>query len=146
MNDFVRQYAEFCGVYYPTQKIGDIRFHTGTRVYRCTKIKDHLSRAVHIFGRWVKIIYNGQPARQKKPSDKPEQRETEQQEQDVTPDERTNLSPTIIEKTPIEDMPRDTSLTNALTKRHQKQVRHRITNNINPTIKRNAPSYNGFND
>ena len=69
MNDFVRQYAEFRRVHYPTQKIGDIKFHTGTRVYRCTKIKEHLPKAVHIFGRWTKIIYNGQPARQKKSSD-----------------------------------------------------------------------------
>ena len=69
MNDFVRQYAEFRGVHYPTQEIGDIKFHTGTRVYRCTKIKEHFPKAVHIFGRWTKIIYNGQPARQKKSSD-----------------------------------------------------------------------------
>ena len=77
MNDFVRQYAEFRGVHYPTQEIGDIKFHTGTRVYRCKKIKEHFPKAVHIFGKWTKIMYNGQPARQKKPSDESEQMETE---------------------------------------------------------------------
>ena len=55
-------------------------------------------------------MYTGQPTRQKKPSAEPEQMETELEQQDVTPDEQTNLSPTIIEETPTEDMPPPTTI------------------------------------
>ena len=51
ISEFVKQYAEFRGAHYPTREIGDIKFHTGTRVYQCTRIKEHFPRAVHIFGR-----------------------------------------------------------------------------------------------
>ena len=79
-------------------------------MYQCTKIKEHFPKAVHIFGRWTKIIYNGQPARQKKPSHESEQMETEQEQQDNIPDEQTNPSQTIIEETSMEQMPPPTTI------------------------------------
>ena len=65
MDEFVRQHFDFTKVHYPTQKVDDIEYHTGTRVYWCTKVKDHLPKSVHIFRKCTGVIYNGQPARQK---------------------------------------------------------------------------------
>lgn len=64
MTKFVRQFCTVHGVHYPTQKIDDIKYRTGTRVYRVSNIKEHIPRSVHIFGRWSKVIYDGQPSRQ----------------------------------------------------------------------------------
>lgn len=65
MYEFVKQHFEFTKVDYPKQQIDGIEYRTGTRVYWCTKIKHHLPKYVHIFGRWIRVIYTGQPARQK---------------------------------------------------------------------------------
>lgn len=65
MDEFVKQHFEFTKVDYPKQQIDGTEYHTGTRVYWCTKIKHHLPKYVHIFGRWTRVIYTGQPARQR---------------------------------------------------------------------------------
>ena len=88
-DQFVKQYLQFTGVHYPTKEIGNIQYHTGTRVYRCTKIKKHHPKSVHIFGRWVKVIDNGQLARQK-PTDTIQQQEIRQIEYDTEQLETTN--------------------------------------------------------
>ena len=61
MTRYVKEYCDVHGVHYPKQHIRDITYHTGTRVYRCSNIKEHFPKAVHIFGLWVCIIYDGQP-------------------------------------------------------------------------------------
>ena len=109
MNDFVRQYAEFRGVHSPTQEIAEIKFHTGSRVYQSTKIEEHFPRAVHVFGRWTKVIYNGQLARQRQQTNDfndPEvrQMQTEQDNQEAPMPDQQQPSPTI-----------EDNLTNAIT-------------------------------
>ena len=51
MNKLIKQYDDLLGVHYPTQEIVYITDHTGTRVYLCTRIKEHFPKAVHIFER-----------------------------------------------------------------------------------------------
>ena len=53
MTRYVKEYCVVHGVHYPKQNIGDITYHTRTRVYRCSNIKEHFHKAVHIFGTWV---------------------------------------------------------------------------------------------
>ena len=63
-NSYARQHCTVHGVHYPHQKIDDIKYHTGTRVCRVSRIMDHFSKAEHIFGRWIRIIFDGQPDRE----------------------------------------------------------------------------------
>lgn len=51
MTEFVKQYCHVHEFHYPIQKIGDIKYLTGTRVYRISNIKEHFPKSVHIFGR-----------------------------------------------------------------------------------------------
>ena len=58
MDAYVKQFCTVRGVHYPFQKIDDIKYHNGTNVYRVSTITEHLPKADHIFGRWVRIIYD----------------------------------------------------------------------------------------
>lgn len=78
MDKFVKQYCHGCGVHYPTQRIADIKYRTGTRAYRVSYIRERFPKAVDIFGRWAKIIYNVQSARQKQTSNNIPQQEIRQ--------------------------------------------------------------------
>ena len=60
MTRYVKEHCEVHAVQYPKQHIRDITYHTETRLYRCSNIKEHFPKAVHIFGRWVRVIYDGQ--------------------------------------------------------------------------------------
>ena len=68
MKRYVKEYCDVHGVHYLRQCIGDITYHTGTRVYRCSNTKEHFPKAVHIFGRWVRAIYDGEPDLKWKPN------------------------------------------------------------------------------
>ena len=83
----MKQYCHVHGVHYPTQKIGDIKYHTGTRVYRVLNIREHFPKSLHIFGRWAKVIYVGQPARPRHDNDL--QQQNEQIESEIDPNETT---------------------------------------------------------
>ena len=65
MDSYVKQYCSVHRVHYPYQTIKNIKHHTATRVYRVSNITKHFPKADHIFGRWVWIIYDGQPDRRK---------------------------------------------------------------------------------
>ena len=78
MIEYVKQNCIAHGVFYPSQKKDDIKYHIGTRGYRCTNIIEHFPKADHILGRWVRIIYNGQPDRQRQPPDTTKQQEIRQ--------------------------------------------------------------------
>ena len=97
MTRYVKEYCDVHGVHYPKQHIGDITYHTGTRVYRCSNIKEHFPKAVHIFGRWVRVIYDGQPDRKRKPNNATEvdeQNESAQQNDQplhTTPESQTTV-------------------------------------------------------
>ena len=80
LDAYVKQFYTAHGVHYPFQKIDDIKYHTGTRVYRISNIKEHLPRADHIFGRWVRIIYDGQPGRKKHPQHDTDEAQSEDME------------------------------------------------------------------
>ena len=43
---------------YPTKKLGDIEYLTGTRVYRVHSIIEHIPRLIPLFGTQIKCIYN----------------------------------------------------------------------------------------
>ena len=68
MTRYVKQYCHVHGVHCPKQHIADITYHTGTRVHRCSNIKKHFQKADHIFGRWVRVTYDGQPDHKRKPN------------------------------------------------------------------------------
>ena len=51
MTEFIKQYCHVHGVRYLIQKIGDIKYHNGTRVYRVSNIRECFPKSVHIFGR-----------------------------------------------------------------------------------------------
>lgn len=70
MDKFVKQYCHGnTGILWVgSQRIADIKYRTGTRAYRVSYIRKRFPKAVDIFGRWAKIIYNVQSARQKQTS------------------------------------------------------------------------------
>ena len=115
MTQFVKQYYAVRGVHYPTQKIGDIKYHTGNRVYRVSNIREHFPNSIHIFRRWTKVIYDGQPAWLKQDSNIPQQTVQMESEPDPTkPQQQNNRpktnnvseSPQIIQETLISQMPK----------------------------------------
>ena len=59
-NEMTRHVTEYCdvhGVLYPKQYIGDITYHTGTRVHRCSNIKEHFPKAVTFLGSGPRNIW-----------------------------------------------------------------------------------------
>ena len=116
MDAYVREHCTIHGVHYPRQKIENITYQTGTRTYRVSNIIEHFQKSDHIFGRWVRIIYNGQPDRRKQPSDKIEndheqpQTRMERGNDNLTTTSEASTSkipaePTIIQETPLSQMP-----------------------------------------
>ena len=99
MTRYVREYCDVHGVHCPRQHIGGITYHTRTRVYRCSNIKEHFPKAVHIFGRWVRVVYDGQHDRKRKPnntSEVDEQNESAQHNGQLS--HTTTESLTILKK------------------------------------------------
>ena len=45
MTRYVKEYCDVHGVHCPKQNIGDIIYHTGTRVFRCSNIKKTLPKS-----------------------------------------------------------------------------------------------------
>ena len=72
MTRYLKCYCDVHGVHYPRQCIEDFIYHTRTRVYRCSNIKEHFQKGVHIFWKWTRVIYDGQPDRKQKPNKAPE--------------------------------------------------------------------------
>ena len=72
MTRYLKCYCDVHGVHYPRQYIEDFIYHTRTRVYRCSNIKEHFQKGVHIFWKWTRVIYDGQPDRKQKPNKAPE--------------------------------------------------------------------------
>ena len=44
MTRYVKEYCDVHGAHYLRQQIGDITYHTRTRVYRCSNIKEHFKK------------------------------------------------------------------------------------------------------
>lgn len=78
--------------------LDDIKYHTDTRVYWVSRIIDHFPKAEYIFGRWVRIIYDGPPDR-KTPI------ESEDDIQETETSNNPKLQKQIIVETPTEDVP-----------------------------------------
>ena len=94
-----------------TEYTGDITHHTGARVYRCPKIKEHFPKAVHILGRWVRVICDGQHDRKRKPNNATEvDEQNESAQQNDQPSHTTPESQTIIEETPESQLPIPTAI------------------------------------
>ena len=67
MTRFVKQHATVIGnPRYPLKELEDIKYFTGTRVYRVIRITQHIPRLISLFGRQIKCIYDGQPDHQSK--------------------------------------------------------------------------------
>ena len=73
----VRQNCSIHGVHYPYQKIDDITYKTGTRVYRVSNINEHFPKTDHIFGRWVRIIYDNQSEQRRGATDNVDENQDE---------------------------------------------------------------------
>ena len=89
---------------YTYQKIDDIKYHTGTRVYRVTNITEHFPKTDHIFGRWVKLYItanttdnNNHPITQQERQAQQDEinSQIEQPQLDIISE-----SPTLIQETP----------------------------------------------
>ena len=67
MTRFVQQHATIIGIpRYPLKKLEDIKYLTGTQVYRVIRITQHIPRLISLYGRQIKWIYDGQPDHQSK--------------------------------------------------------------------------------
>ena len=116
------------GVHYPKQHTGDITHHTGARVYRCPKIKEHFPKAVHILGRWVRVICDGQHDRKRKPNNATEVDEQNESAQgNDQPSHTTPESQTIIEETPESQLPIPTAI-NEITQNETQPTTNSPTN------------------
>ena len=61
---------------------------------------------MYIFGRWVRVIYDEQPDRKRKPNNTTEvDEQNEPTQQNDQPSHTTPESPTIIEETPKSQLP-----------------------------------------
>ena len=128
MTRHVKEYCDVHGVLYPKQHIGDITYHTGTRVHRCSNIKEHFPKAAHIFGKWVRVIYDGQPERKRKPNNTSElDKQNESAQQNDQPSHTTPESPTIIEETPKSQLPTPTAI-NEITQNETQPTTNSPTN------------------
>ena len=62
LTEFAEQHATVVGrPRYPTKQLGEIKYLTGTRVYRVHSIVNHIPRLISLFGRQINCIYNNQP-------------------------------------------------------------------------------------
>ena len=59
---FLSEYAKPIGnTYYPGIKHHNKYYTTGTRVYQCTELTQHIPRLIQKFGRYLRVCYNDQP-------------------------------------------------------------------------------------
>ena len=112
------------------------------REYRYSDIKEHFQEAVHIFGRWVHLIYDGQPDRKRKPNNTPEvSEENESAQQNNKPSHTTLESSTTTDETSESQLPTPTTIneipqketqpnTNSPSKTTPNNVRSSIVNEV----------------
>ena len=130
MTRYVKEYCDVHGVHYPKQHIGDITYHTGTRVYRCSNIKEHFPKAVHIFVRWVRVIYDEQPDSKRKPNNATEvDEQNESAQQNDQPSHTTPELQTITEETPESQLPIPTAI-NEITQNETQPTTNTTLNNV----------------
>ena len=130
MTRYVKEYCDVHEVHYPKQHIGDITYNAGTRVYRCSNIKEHFHKAVHIFGTWVCVIYDRQPDRKRKPNNATEvDKQNESAQQNDQPSHTILESQTIIEETPESQLPIPTAI-NEITQNETQPTTNSPTNTI----------------
>ena len=139
MTCYVKEYCDIHGVHYPRESIRSITYHTGTRWDRCSNIKEHFPKVVHIFGRRVRVIYDGQPDSERKPNNTSEvDEQIESAQQNDQPSNTTHESPTIIEETPESQLPTPTAI-NEIRKKETKPNTNSPTN----TTQNNVPHSSG---
>ena len=62
VKEFLSTYTTTIGkTHYPGIKHSNKFFTSGTRVYQCIKLTQHIPRHLHHFGRYLRICYNDQP-------------------------------------------------------------------------------------
>ena len=62
VKEFLTTYATPIGkTYYTGKRYNNKYYTTGTRVYQCIHLKQHLPRHIYQFGRYLRIRYNSQP-------------------------------------------------------------------------------------
>ena len=62
MTQFVQQYATVLGKpRYPVERIDEIEYLTGTRIYHVHSRKKRIPRQITLFGRQIRCIYTNQP-------------------------------------------------------------------------------------
>ena len=103
---FLSQYGTLVGkTYFPRKRYENTYFITGTRIYSCTNIKEHLPKHIYKFGRHLRIRYDNQPTQNKEL-----QQETELQESDSTSDIEEDLPRNLIyiqQEIPTNNIQRD---------------------------------------
>ena len=98
------------------------------QIYRCSNLKEHFPKAVHIFGRWVCIIYDGQPDHKRKPNNTSEIDERNESAQQNDQLSHTTTEPrTVIEETPESQFPTPTA-TNEITQKETQPTTNTPTN------------------
>ena len=143
---YVKEYCNVHGAHYPRQRIGDIKYHTGARVVRCSNIKEHFPKAVHILGTWVRVIYDGQPDRKRKPNNTSEvDEQNEAAQQNDQPSHTTPESPTITEESSESQLPTPTTINEIPQKETQPTTNsptNSTPNNIpHPTMDRTTDDF-----
>ena len=65
IRQFLNNYVALIGnTYYPGHRYENKHFITGTRVYSCNEITNHISRHIYKFGQYLRIRYDNQPHNQ----------------------------------------------------------------------------------
>ena len=68
---FLSYYETLVGnTYYPGKRYKNTHFITGTRVYSCTTITNHLPKHIYKFGRYLRIRYDNQPVQNQQQQNK----------------------------------------------------------------------------
>ena len=143
MKIFLSKYITPVGkTYYPGVKYSNKFYTTGTRVYHCIKLKQHIPKHIYQFSRYLRVRYDDQPEDQQQqqqnlpnitePTDDTpdiQEQETEdtrdiqEQETDDTPDiqeqETSQPQPQEIKKTQKFDFNEYLQLTTAKIKKAQ---------------------------
>ena len=101
--NFLSKYAIPIGKTYYTGKRHNNKFYTtGTRVYLCTHLDQHIPRHVYEFGRYLRIRYDSQSITD--PSTTPQQNATENtpllENQQNTPETQQDAPPDLPQETP----------------------------------------------
>ena len=137
---FLSQYVTLVGnTYYPGKRFENTHFITGTRIYSCTTITNHLPRHIYKFGRYLRIRYDSHPTQNQQQQNEEIQRETEnipQQNEEIQKEtENIQPVPTNIE----EEIPRNITImqeetpTSSKKKKREREEKIQKTNIPTPT-------------